>query len=262
MDGFAKKLGKLFNELNMAPRPTVATLGVWATNSLKILQGLEEDQGLAGIIARDLRIILIPAEAINTEEDLREDFLAIDAGLESSLRGFANLLDFVLLENSIKRDASQRLANIAEAKIWGLPFQRLLQQLNVYQDLSLAFGVEQTKVPSLLFLHGLRELVALARGVSTQEAHSMVSEWLGAWLGPQHALKRLFALDLEHPNFLSSLNEENELYTAAILAYLCHKSLNEHPVAAADMPTLDRALRVAGFEGIGPLVEAGFLEVG
>lgn len=219
---------------------------------LKITSILVNDD-VCRTIARSLSLIFDSKVASCAESELRESFAVAEKSLEENLRGFSGLLDWVLEEGEIRRDAAVLLELVPDIDDnLKKHFHDLATCLDAYLDLKDVFDISAQNALAVFFLVTLEEIF----NEESRCGSDVVNEWLVLRVGDE----KLAAL-YNNKSWRDRLPIEGSGHHVKelLVLTLCYKAAKSIAVTSAEMFWLDNALSGVGMLGLQPFVESGFL---
>lgn len=247
-------LNKSFADLalflaNLPPKIDVTHCDVLMHLSLRVMSKLVREE-LCRDIAKTFSLVVKSADVVSAEHALRHGLEWVDGGLEEHLRGFSNLLDFVLEDAYVERDAQYLLNSVDEAFSHVLPpFAEGAALLERYLDVTDIFDFDAINAAAVMMLWIIDRLLS-SQGI--KEKH-IFSHWIATRAG-----KTL--VDLYHLDPLGDMQLAKGVVSKDhLMIVLCNKAAHSELVHKHEIAPLDQALLDAGMHGIYPFIESGFL---
>jgi hypothetical protein len=230
-----------------------------ALTCLKITSLLVGNQRLQKIIATHLSLLFHSKKELSFEEHLKKSFLIMDDNLEENLRGFSNLLTWVLDDHIIRRDPCAMLRQVpkVEMKISN-NFSQLSFALFAYCDLEDAFLLQMPKIPVVLFLRALTKVYDVILNNPKKIGKQAVAYWLKERI-KNDELRSLYMASFSGSD-LKKVSEATIDHTKELLVLLlCLKVARSESLKVDEVALLNTALNSLGMLGLGPLISSGFL---
>lgn len=223
---------------------------------LKIICILVNNNQLGKTISRHLSLMFDIPKELNYRNELINSFKNIEENLEDNLRGFSNLLDFVLQEDQVQRMPAVILDQIDNlSAVLSGRFNQLAKQLEVYLDLEEAFLLKTPKAAVVLFVLALADIYIELTQLHKLHCYAIIARWLKQRVRDTH-------LYLLYKNSLRMIiKKPMELGKDLLIIMLCLRIAHGDKILATEAAWLDRLLISAGMLGLQPLLDAGFLAV-
>ncbi len=259
-----EELNKLFFKLNdwrkIHRSHDIYSFETFVHLSLHIAHALVDDRRLAVQIGKYLHLLTTKKNE-SLQDELGRSFIILEHGLEASLRGFSNLLNWVLEESVLGRDPSQILEAVPRLdKKIAHRFLELSSALSAYFDLDEAFLLNTPKTLVLLFLHALTGLYDdFVKGLSG-EGKLLIKRWLKERV-PDQSIKSLYESAQRRHKLSWVVNPQGPFAKELLLFMVCLKIAQKTPVTKNEANTIDEALSKFGMLGLCPLLDSGFLSM-
>lgn len=157
-----QKLIRLLEELSLWPtlikKNRSFELAPFLHNCLSILSLLSENNYYVKYLAKNLKIIVRDYE-YNSHDSLRDSFAEIDQALPLEQQGFKNLLDFIILENSLRISTQDMMLRIPEKNYEIVCiFQKLIHNYDAYEELKHQFDISSDKILLIMFFVAVKRI--------------------------------------------------------------------------------------------------------
>jgi hypothetical protein len=259
-----EELNKLFLKLNewrqIHDSHDIYSFETFAHLSLHIAHALVDDRRLAVQIGKYLHLLTTKKNE-SLQDELGRSFIILEHGLEASLRGFSNLLNWVLEENVLGRDPSSILKAVPNLdKKIADRFLQLSDALSAYFDLDEAFLLKTPKTLVLLFLHSLTGLYDDYIKDNPQGGKLLIKRWLKERV-PDQTIKSLYESAQRRHKLSWVVNPAGPFAKELLLFMVCLKIAQKTPVTKNEANTIDETLNKFGMLGLCPLLDSGFLSM-
>lgn len=259
-----KELNQLFFKLNewrkVHQSHDIYSFETFAHLSLSIAHVLVDDRRLAVQIGKYLHLLTTKKNE-SLQDELARSFIILENGLEASLRGFSNLLNWVLEENVLSCDPSLILDAVPSLdKKVAHRFLELSYALSAYFDLDEAFLLKTPRTLVLLFLHALTDIYDDYINDYKGGGKLLIRRWLKARV-PDQTIKSLYESAQKRHKFSWVLNPEGPFAKELLLFMVCLKIAKKTPVTKNEANTIDKTLNKFGMLGLWPLLDSGFLSM-
>lgn len=261
MTALELEFNQLFNELYQWKTKARENISVdmcqeFMRLSLRIALIMVSDQKLRKILCTQLSLIIDAHDHDDVLSELEESFSDVDRDLEEHLRGFNNLLHFVLEDEMIRRDPKALLEKVPSISddIENI-FLKLSSSLLAYLDLDDALTLNAKMTPVLIFLMAQEELLHV---LINKPSCDIICTWLEDCV-TNESITTLFKESRKIFHKGTPLDSGFDKTKELLLMKICRKVSEKDFLSEAEAVLIDAGLKRFGLVGLEPLLQAGFL---
>lgn len=228
---------------------------------LKITAALLEDHELARDIAKELSLIVDIKEPIKSGHELFDAITHTEQSLESHLRGFSGLMEWILEDTRVRRAPEATLCEMPTVDPHlAASFCRLIRALNGLLELEEAYILHFPVAATTVFLIMLCEITRDLFAITETDADALIASWFESRIKSE-SLRRIHVDAMKILDGPLKDHARVGMAPDVVMVVLSFWSADFHMLDSDEATLLNAVLNAMGMEGIEPLIEAGFLEL-